>query len=142
MARQQGARLGGWHAAARAAKSALILGWLAAGGAFAQMASTTTLNQPASPVPSTVAVSLSATTQSNGPGGGGQTALRSGAAGNSQAKGGSIPADGSMSFWKGSQLLGTVSVTIAYQQGGGMMASAVINLPAGTFAPGTYAITD
>ncbi|MFT3820164.1 MAG: RHS repeat-associated core domain-containing protein [Rubrivivax sp.] len=46
-----------------------------------------------------------------------------------------------MSFWKGSQLLGTVTVVIAYQQGGGKMADGALNLPAGTFAPGTYAIT-
>jgi RHS repeat-associated protein len=141
MAQQQGASFGGWQAAARAAKSVLILIWLAAGGASAQVASTTTLDQPTSPVPNTVAVSLSAAAQSIGSGGGGQAALRSGAAGSSQSKGASIPPDGSMSFWKGSQLLGTVAVAIAYQQDGSMMASAGLNLPAGTFAPGTYSIT-
>ncbi len=115
----------------------LLLAGLVVGNAYALQPTTTTLSQPNSPVAATVAVQLSAEAATSGSGGGG--AARGG--GSAARGGGGSLNDGTMLFWEGSRLLGTVVAAISYGQNGATYASANLSLPAGTFTPGTYVLT-
>lgn len=120
-------------------KVAAVAACLANQSVLAQPESTTTLTLPSASIASTLSITLSAIARSSPPGGGGATLLSRGGtrASNASASGGS---SGTMSFWNGSTLLGSVAAPAAYEYDNGVWASASLNLSSGTFAPGTYSL--